>query len=62
MNKIPKSIGSIMIVVVNLRFLISKKFLKGMAMHMNFSYSRTPQQNGIVERKNWVLQGATRTI
>jgi hypothetical protein len=30
--------------------------------HHNFSTSRTPQQNGVVEKKNWSFQEITRTM
>jgi transposase InsO family protein len=37
-------------------------FCENHGIKRNFSAPRTPQQNGIVERKNRIVQEATRTM
>ena len=39
-----------------------EKFCEGNGIHHNFSTPRTPQQNGVVKRKNRSLQEMTRTM
>nr|GEU59880.1 retrovirus-related Pol polyprotein from transposon TNT 1-94 [Tanacetum cinerariifolium] len=42
--------------------VIDSGFSRHMTRNMEFSVPRTPQQNGIAERKNWTLIEAARTI
>lgn len=39
-----------------------QRFNKDNGIHHNFSTPRTPQQNGVIERKNWSLQEMARTM
>ena len=46
----------------NLKILILKTIVMSMVLTTTFSAPRTPQQNGVVERKNRSLQEMTRTM
>ena len=46
----------------NLKILILNNIKMSMELTTIFSAPRTPQQNGVVERKNTTLQEMTRTI
>ena len=47
---------------VSLKILSFKEFFDENGVSHNFSCPRTPQQNGVVERKNKTLQEMARTI
>jgi len=38
------------------------RFCNKLGIKHNFSAPRTPQQNGVVERKNWSLEELARTM
>ena len=62
MKKIFASLPSDQIMEENLKIILLKLFFNENGISYNFSSLRTPQQNGVVERKNRSLQEMARTM